>query len=360
MLDVQPPSTTLDVPSPSPAGEHETTGGPVVVGVVVPARDAARWLRKTLVSLQEQTHRSWFCVVVDDCSTDDTRTVAEAHSAEDPRFHVVTGPGRGVAAARNAGLRVLPEQCQLVHFLDSDDLLQPEALTSLLSALSVRPDAVTAWALADYVDDQDEQVSPGVHPQRQLDRRAVRGWRLVPLPAAVDSTYADLVVYNPVWPAAVALHRRAAVEAIGGFREDLLQLEDWDLCLRLSRMGPLVPVPAVLVLYRRHAGNLTRAALQNDGARDVLLLGAYADTWNSPVHRRTLVRGARRRRLADAVAALRTTGGALKSLQPQKAVRAAVAAVWITVSLPQSRPPSPDLRRTAWARALDAHSTWDV
>ncbi len=54
------------------------------------------------------------------------------------------------------------------------------------------------------------------------------------------------------------LARRSRIEALGGFGEDLVILEDWDLACRLARLRVLRSLPDFLVLYRQHPGNRSR------------------------------------------------------------------------------------------------------
>jgi glycosyltransferase involved in cell wall biosynthesis len=74
-----------------------------LVGVVIPARDAAATLERTLAALEDQTlAEPYEVVVVDDRSRDATAEVAERAG---PRVRLVRGAGRGPAEARNLGTR---------------------------------------------------------------------------------------------------------------------------------------------------------------------------------------------------------------------------------------------------------------
>ena len=97
------------------------------VSVIIPARDAALTLEATLDSLGAQTLGGWEAVLVDDGSSDATRAIAERRSAEDPRIRVIRHiAAEGVCAARNHA--IAESRAGLLHFLDADDLLAPEAL----------------------------------------------------------------------------------------------------------------------------------------------------------------------------------------------------------------------------------------
>jgi glycosyltransferase involved in cell wall biosynthesis len=227
------------------------------VGVVIAAYNSDRWLAQTLQSVLDQSRPDWFCVVVDDGSTDNTGVLAQRFADADSRFSLITQVNSGVVAARNAGLETVPRTCEFVIFLDADDVWHPDALKVLTAALSSRPDAVGAYGVADYIDSVGNPLQPGAHPRRQRDRREVRGRRLWDVAPTADATFAGMVVAGPIWPPAVAVLRLPAVRAAGGFRDQFQSQEDWELFLRLSRSGPFVATDVLVAYYRRHDSNLS-------------------------------------------------------------------------------------------------------
>ena len=103
------------------------------VSVVIPAYNAEKYLPETLGSLRAQTLTDWEALIVDDGSTDATAQIASAAAADDARFRVLTQENAGVSAARNHGIR---EACgTYILFLDSDDLLERDALRAFTQAL---------------------------------------------------------------------------------------------------------------------------------------------------------------------------------------------------------------------------------
>jgi CDP-glycerol glycerophosphotransferase len=103
------------------------------VSVVVPAHEVEEYLGPCLRSIAEQSLRDLEIVVVDDGSTDGTLEVAERFAEREARARIVRQPNQGLGRARNTGLAA--SAGELIMFVDSDDLLLPDALTRLRSAL---------------------------------------------------------------------------------------------------------------------------------------------------------------------------------------------------------------------------------
>jgi glycosyltransferase involved in cell wall biosynthesis len=198
------------MPSPAPQ-----------VAAIVPCHDYGRFLPEAIASLQAQTFPGWELVVVDDGSTDDTPHVVAAMMAQDTRIRYVRREPAGVSAARNAGLAA--STAPLIQFLDADDRLEPDKLRIHVEYLErhkhvgiVYGDAAAFGTLSGSTGISGLQssapVSTGLSAIRPLVMRN------------------GLVIHAP-------LSRRVAIEGVGGFREDMILLEDWDLWLRCAVAG---------------------------------------------------------------------------------------------------------------------------
>lgn len=227
------------------------------VGIVVAAYNAESYLAESLRSVIAQTFDRWECVIVDDGSTDGTASVARAFSDADGRFRLVEQTNQGTPTARNNGLAVLADAVTSVAFLDADDTWLPDALETLTAALDDHAEAVGVYGLAEYLDSEGRPLAPGRHPAGQRARRRMGRFDLVDLPTADPYTFESLIISGTMWPTAIGLHRRAAVDRVGGFDPHLRQVQDWDLYLRMSRSGPFVPVDHQVAWYRQHATNVT-------------------------------------------------------------------------------------------------------
>jgi hypothetical protein len=204
------------------------------VSVVVPTRNRKDLLCATLGTALAQRNTDLEIVVVDDASTDGTADAVRALG--DPRLRIVTLPSRGgVSAARNRG--IAEALGRWIAFLDDDDLWSPDKLFRQLDVAS-RDHRLWVYAGDVNVDDQLRVLSAVPPPSPALVMRSLSRFNPVPTGASNVIVRADVLART------------------GGFDATLHRTEDWDLWIRLARVGPPACVPAPLVAYRFHRANI--------------------------------------------------------------------------------------------------------
>lgn len=115
----------------------ESTVGRIQASVIVPVRDGAHHLRRTLPGLRDALPPGWEMIVVDDHSSDDSATVARLYAD-----HVMTSPeGPSAPAARNAGADLA--RGEYLVFLDADVRVTRKALQALVKELQAPEVACT-------------------------------------------------------------------------------------------------------------------------------------------------------------------------------------------------------------------------
>ena len=198
------------------------------VTVVIPTRN--RWpLLSTaaLPSALEQEEVEHEVIVVDEGSDDSTPH--ELERVDDVRLRVIRHESpRGVAQARNAGIAAA--RGAWVAFLDDDDLWSPIKLRRQVHAARAA-DADFAYSAAAWLDER---------------RRFLHA--LAPPPP--EGLAVRLLRWNEIWAGASnVLARTDALRRLGGFDEQLFQLADWDLWIRLALEGRAAAVDEALVGY---------------------------------------------------------------------------------------------------------------
>ncbi len=108
--------------------------GNVMVSVIMPAYNSAKYITESIASVQHQTMENWELLIVDDGSTDNTAQVI-APLLTDSRIHYYSLPEhKGAACARSMALR--NAKGDFIAFLDSDDLWAPEKLERQLAFMA--------------------------------------------------------------------------------------------------------------------------------------------------------------------------------------------------------------------------------
>ena len=104
-----------------------------VVSVIIPVYNTGSYLRDCLDSIVGQTLTDIEILCVDDGSTDDSPAILREYAAGDPRVKIISRENGGLSLARNTGIRAASGK--YIYFMDSDDLLDADALTCCCSAM---------------------------------------------------------------------------------------------------------------------------------------------------------------------------------------------------------------------------------
>lgn len=108
---------------------------PPRLSLVVPVYNVELFLEECLQSIADQTFTDWEAIVVDDGSKDGSLAIAERWAAKDDRFRVVAQENKGLGPARNTGVAHLSEGTQFLAFVDSDDVVLPDAYERCIASL---------------------------------------------------------------------------------------------------------------------------------------------------------------------------------------------------------------------------------
>ena len=164
----------------------------------------------------------------------------------------------GPALPRRVGIGLA--RADVVAYLDQDDLVEPEHTALLASGLEQNPDLVVCFGDMRVVD-QTGTMHPSFLAMKEMlagvaceeGTGGIRRFR--------HSAYGSLLAGSYI-PTCAVLFRKSAVEAIGGVNPDLGGVDDWDLWLRLSRVGRFGYFQTVLGTRRVHNYNLSHNHFQ--------------------------------------------------------------------------------------------------
>lgn len=199
------------------------------VTVIIPAYNGGRRLENAVSSVVSQTLGDLELIVVDDGGSEDLSWVAR----RDPRIRLISQRNFGVSVARNVGVHAA--RSDYVAFLDQDDEWLPSKLESQMHLISVEADA--AFYYTDFFWTRGEATT-------RAERQAI--------------SYRGLLADQHVCLSSMMVSKRCYA-AVGGHDPLLVQMQDYDLFLRLAMsFGDPVGVAEPLVRYHLHDDNVSR------------------------------------------------------------------------------------------------------
>jgi len=208
------------------------------ISVIIPAYNAGNFIEETINSVLKQTYQNFEILVIDDASQDSTKSIVEKICLNEKRisFFEIEHTGRP-AVLRNLGIK--KSRGKYIAFLDSDDIWLPRKLEEQIELLETKKTFSFVYSVSKTFGDVNI-FSPK--------------YEILPLPFKAANTQNELLEKgNPVTCSTVVADKKLIMQA-GCFDEnsDLAFVEDYDLWIKLSRLGPVGFIPKIHTLYRVH------------------------------------------------------------------------------------------------------------
>jgi glycosyltransferase involved in cell wall biosynthesis len=215
-----------------------------MVSVLLPVRDAGRWLAASVGDVLAQQGVAVELIAVDDGSRDGSAVRLAALAARDPRLRVIATTG--VGPARALELALAAAKSDLVGQMEADDRCPPDRFARLAAALAAHPDWDGVVSRAGLLGFRSDGMRRYLAWQNGLATpEAMAAARFVEIPALHQT----------------GLYRRAALEAAGRFVGDPRWPLDIDFWMRWHQRGLRVGrVARVLYRWRQHAAQSTRTS----------------------------------------------------------------------------------------------------
>lgn len=220
-----------------------------LVSLIVPVYNAQSFIVQTVRSVLAQTYQNFELILVDDGSPD--RSVELCQQFTDPRIQIIRQENRGLAGARNTGIRHATGN--YLAFLDADDLWLPEKLEKHVRHLASSPEVGVSFSRSAFIDDRGESL--GNYQMAKLK----------------DITAEYLLCRNPIGNGSAPVIRREVFDEIRFFQnrrgrmedcyfdEDFRRSEDIECWIRivLQTAWKIEGIPEALTLYRVNEGGLS-------------------------------------------------------------------------------------------------------
>lgn len=229
-----------------------------MISIIIPCYNAAKTIRNQLEAFANQNHctEAWEIIVADNGSTDDSRQIVISYQQKLPNLQFVDASAKkGSAYARNVG--VAASKGDKLAFCDADD----EATCNWV--------AVMSQAL-----DQYDFVAGALEPKKLNEAWTIKS-RYCPQQNGLQS-----YTFPPYLAHAATANmgcKRAIYDALGGFDENFVILNDTDYCWRAQLAGVKPQFVPELVVHYRYRHSLKGIYLQSYGyaEENILLYKKY-------------------------------------------------------------------------------------
>lgn len=203
-----------------------------LVSIITPTYNCGDYIADTIRSVLAQTYKDWEMIIVDDCSSDNTKEVVDGFNDSRIKYHRLAN-NSGAAVARTEAMRLADGE--YMAFLDSDDLWMPDKLERQLRFMTEKGYAFSCTAY--------EQIDENGKPLNRVIKTINK------------TSYNRLLLDCPVGNSTVMYN----VGKMGKFEvPNIRKRNDDALWLRMLKKEPYIwGMPDVLMKYRVRPGSIS-------------------------------------------------------------------------------------------------------
>lgn len=218
-----------------------------MISVVLPVYNGEKFLSQSIESIIAQTYRDWELIIVDDCSTDNTYSIANRYKKIDNRIHVYRNDvNKKLPGSLNVGFKYA--KGDYYTWTSDDNMYLPDALNEMLLFLKDNKDVELVSTDIEIIDESGQHIK-----NMELE----------------EPTREEFLKRNVM--GACFLYKREVHEKLNGYDENLFLVEDYDFWLRATRYYKIGRIRKVHYKYRAHSKSLTETR-REDASRLVLEL----------------------------------------------------------------------------------------
>lgn len=226
------------------------------ISVIMPAFNEQKYLEEAVRSVLNQTERDIEIILVDDGSSDSTWDIIWRLRKLDHRITAFWKPNGGTGSALNMGFRYARGSYQT--WFSGDNIMVPDALEQLALALDLNHEVVLAYGDFNLREESSGKIT--MARCREYDFDALR----------------EQCYIGNAWLFRADIKRR-----VGEYSTEVC--EDYDMHLRMAKLGDFIKVPRTLGVWRSHAMNLTSRVCRLDGWQAAVRAQARAHWDNGSV-----------------------------------------------------------------------------
>eukprot|EP01080_Neovahlkampfia_damariscottae_P007012 gene7012-11177_t len=217
-----------------------------LISVVIPTYNSMKYLPKAISSVLKQTYKNFELIIVNDCSTDNTKEFLKKYSNH-PKIKIINNKkNKKLPRSLNTGFKIA--KGEYFTWVSSDNFCTKNFLSEMLKVLKEYKDSKFVYSDY-YLVNEKNKIMKDYHSGAAVHDGIFDGG------GARYSFRKSLIENGGV---AAFLYHKSVLPIIGKYDGELVGTEDWDYWIRISEVNPMMGYsPKPLMYYRIHKESMT-------------------------------------------------------------------------------------------------------
>lgn len=241
----------------------------MLISVIVPNYNHSKYLKQRIDTILNQSHQDFEVIILDDCSTDDSRNIIEQYRDNNKISEIIYNKTNSGSTFKQWNKGIDLAKGELIWIAESDDFAEPDFLQALTPEFDADSALGIAYCQSDRVNDKNEVTGNWYFWTEGLDTELFKAhFRL----SGKDYINRFLIYRNTIPNASAVLFSKKMYKMAGGADETVSKCSDWFTWLKMLSFSNIAYVPQHLNSFRYHDNSVIAMAKNNTGER---YIGVY-------------------------------------------------------------------------------------
>lgn len=217
------------------------------VSVIMAVYNGEDYLQESIQSILHQTHRDFEFIIVNDGSTDQTKSILDQLKETDNRIQVIhLETNKGVSHARNTAVQ--HAKAEWIAVQDDDDISLPNRLQEQVEFIENVPNIVAVCTFIKSIPGSGSVTEEQLMAAEEFVNSTITFEQIL------QKRFRDCVIC-----CGTAMFSKKSFQEVGGYTTGLAIGEDYELFLfKLLELGHIEVIPKILYHYRIDPNSVTR------------------------------------------------------------------------------------------------------
>lgn len=230
-----------------------------MVSVIVPNYNHSPFLRERIDSILGQTYTDFELILLDDCSTDNSRDILLSYKDNPHVSHIVFNEHNSGSTFAQWQKGFSLAKGEYIWIAESDDKAEPDLLKECMARLDSDSEIILAYTYSYYVDEHGNRMTTSIDEPKKYHNGGIYDSR--------EFCRTRMIYKNITYNASMVVFRKSALQHVTDAYQEFRYCGDW--CFWFDMLyfdGKVAEVPLKLNNFRQHLGKVSKRA--NNEGRD--------------------------------------------------------------------------------------------